>query len=160
LREERIKSLIKTWNSKAEQETDIFSKFVFLWFCFNAWLSYESNRDNDRDMINWLKNAYNHPALCVAFENIRNSGVIDELVNLSPIRGDLSQSRQDRRSNIEIRDNQDFQNIVEALYRIRCNLFHGRKDADDERDQKLVRACANILSDWTRELIKRWSQSL
>lgn len=153
-REERIKNLIKTWHHKASEEDYIFSKFIFLWFCFNAWLAYKSNESNDRCMINWLKRTNNYSDIRIAFENIKNPETIDELVKLSPIRRDESHPRQGQ--DIYISDKNDFDNIVEAIYRIRCNLFHGRKDADDKRDRQLVQACGNILSVWIGKLVEEW----
>jgi hypothetical protein len=38
-------------------ERDSVSRFVFLWFCFNAWLGYESDQDVDAEMLRWLKTA-------------------------------------------------------------------------------------------------------
>lgn len=148
--EERIKNLIKTWNSKAEQETDIFSKFVFLWFWLNAWLSFRPGQCTDRQMIDWLKND-NQSDLKRALERIKQSGGISELIELSPIRRDEFYPSQ--RTDICINGKDDTGNIIEAIYRIRCNLFHGRKDADDVRDQKLVEACGNIMTLWVGCLI-------
>jgi hypothetical protein len=53
--EQKIKNLVKVWYEKAKSETDEFSKFVFLWFCFNAWLAYRREEDHDRDMLELLK---------------------------------------------------------------------------------------------------------
>jgi hypothetical protein len=52
--EVEVRSLVKGWHQRARQEVDLVSKFVFLWFCFNAWLAHESEEDTDREMIKWL----------------------------------------------------------------------------------------------------------
>jgi hypothetical protein len=49
-----VRSLVKGWHTRARREGDHVSIFVFLWFCFNAWLAYESQEDTDRAMIDWL----------------------------------------------------------------------------------------------------------
>src|SRR2546421_11787514 len=55
--ESGIRNLVKSWYARSTREGDPVSKFVFLWFCFNARLSYESGEDRDRQMIDWLKAA-------------------------------------------------------------------------------------------------------
>ncbi|PIQ66913.1 MAG: hypothetical protein COV95_01615 [Candidatus Zambryskibacteria bacterium CG11_big_fil_rev_8_21_14_0_20_40_24] len=61
-----------------------------------------------------------------------------------------------QRQPISINDESDFENIVEAIYRIRCNLFHGGKDANDLRDQVLVQDAAMILRQWIGKLVGSW----
>lgn len=159
MEENNVKELIRVWFHKAQVETDIFSKFVFLWFCFNAWLAFKSNRETDGNMINWLKRNRSSD-LYIAYQSIIDSEAdstpIEELVNLSPIYGEVSHQRLARRADIRINDKNDFDNLIEAIYRIRCNLFHGRKDADLRRDQELVQACGNILEAWMQTLTAFW----
>jgi hypothetical protein len=58
LDEKGIQNLIKAWHGKASGEKDIFSKFMSLWICFNAWLTFRApNKESDRKMINWLKSS-------------------------------------------------------------------------------------------------------
>lgn len=54
MEEQEVRSLVKGWHQRARREADLTSKFVFLWFCFNAWLAHESDEDTDREMIKWL----------------------------------------------------------------------------------------------------------
>lgn len=54
MEELEVRSLVKGWHQRARRERDPTSRFVFLWFCFNAWLAYESEEDTDREMLNWL----------------------------------------------------------------------------------------------------------
>lgn len=42
---------------------------------------------------------------------------------------------------------------------VRCNLFHGRKRADDLRDQKLVAICSDILNKWVRSMVANWGRA-
>ena len=51
-----IKNLIKVWYEKGSNEQDIFSKFIFLWFCFNAWISHLSDEESDAGMMRELAN--------------------------------------------------------------------------------------------------------
>ena len=49
--EAEIRNLIRGWNQCARNESDLTVKFVFLWFCFNACLAFESEEDLDAEMI-------------------------------------------------------------------------------------------------------------
>jgi hypothetical protein len=138
LNETRIKALIKVWWEKGTRETDKFSRFLFFWICFNAWLAYCSNKITDRQMINWLKSSSaNRSDLSQTYQKLQTKKefktYLKSLSRLSPIydpRGIYDP--------VNVRDENDFPNVVEAIYRIRCNLFHGSKEAHVARDQNLV----------------------
>ena len=54
MHEEKIKNLIINWRQKSHNEGDQFASFVFIWFCFNAWLEHITNSDTDAGMIKEL----------------------------------------------------------------------------------------------------------
>ncbi len=153
-----VKNLIKVWYEKASHEQDPFSKFIFLWFCFNAWLSHCSGEDTDAEMLRRLIGRDTRMSdLTTAYDSLMQASPvvfrvhIQNLVLVSPIldvRG--------IRSAVVIRDEEDFANISLGIYRIRCNLFHGGKNANDSRDQKLVVIAANILGKWVGSLKDQW----
>jgi hypothetical protein len=43
--------------------------------------------------------------------------------------------------------------LVDGIYQVRCNLFHGGKRANDVRDRKLVTICGRILEKWVGNLV-------
>lgn len=151
--ERAIKGLVKGWYVRARRERDPVSQFVFLWFCFNGWLAYESGRDADRAMINWLKSSSRGTELRSAYVTARGStvfrGYLKTLASMSPI---TSPGRPDAK----IASADDFRGIVEGIYRVRCNLFHGAKSPNDIRDQKLVKLCAALLVKWVGNLVGGW----
>ncbi|MBE0448570.1 MAG: hypothetical protein IBX64_10820, partial [Actinobacteria bacterium] len=108
-----------------------------------------------REMLNWLRYGRDS-SLRNAFYSMRDRSGIDQIIALSPIRGDTTRRDERGREYIHISGNNDFENVLEAVYRIRCNLFHGKKEADDVRDQQLVDACGRILESWIGELIRDW----
>jgi len=59
-----------------------------------------------------------------------------------------------KKEKITIKDSNDWNNIVEALYWIRNNLFHGHKLPNNKRDQKLVEIGYNLLSGFNDYLIR------
>lgn len=156
--EQQVRDLVKGWHQRARAEGDLTSKFVFLWFCFNAWLACESNEDTDRDMIDWLKGgAAAGSQLRSAFDTAASAGTslfpgyLKELASLSPIRSTGRRQRE-----VPIQSPDDFSGIVDGIYQARCNLFHGGKQPRDPRDQKLVAVCARILEKWVGNLVGNW----
>lgn len=156
MEELEVRSLVKGWHQRARREADLISKFVFLWFCFNAWLAYESEEDTDREMIKWLASPRASVSqLRASFDLASRSdvfvGYLNALADLGPI---TSTGR--RRREVRIDSPSNFEGIVEGLYQVRCNLFHGGKRASDLRDEKLVMVCARILEKWVGNLVARW----
>jgi hypothetical protein len=156
MEEREIKNLVKVWHEKAKEERDIFTKFVFLWFCFNAWLAYQTNEDTDRGMVECLKRK--DPSVSdIVYEYDRAFGSgwfkerIQELKGLAPI-----DDPRGRRTLVNINDISNFDEICEAIYRIRCNLFHGGKTPSGDRDKKLVKVTGDILEKWVGNLVNSW----
>ena len=157
--EQRIKNLIIAWREKASGENNQFSKFLFLWICFNAWLSYTSGKDTDRAMINWLVNRDNKSSdLVDCFENrVRISNYFVENLQILAGNSPYKDSRG-KPPDIFVKDENDFENIVEAIYRIRCNLFHGGSEAHEEDIQKQVAISNNILNEWIATLVVNFNK--
>ena len=136
--ETKIKNLIKGWHEKSSREKDHFSKFLFLWICFNAWLDYRSGKAVDAQMINWLvAQSASTSDLVEKYENLKNKGTFRDALKALANKSPIENSRGNGKT-IKIRDENDFENIVRAIYMIRCNLFHGSKEAHESRDSKLV----------------------
>lgn len=160
MKEDRVKNLIRTWRERSHNEGDQFASFVFIWFCFNAWLEFLSSGRTDREMLEELKaKSINMNSFVEAYD-VASS---DEFFKRS-LRDLISKSTEEpirdvhgQRQPVSINDENDFANIVEAIYRIRCNLFHGGKDANDNRDQVLVQDAAMILRQWVGKLIAGWN---
>jgi hypothetical protein len=155
--ERKVRSLVKGWHAKARQEDSYVTKFVFLWFCFNARLTYESGLDTDRAMINWLTGRHVEASqLRAAFDQAMGSQVfmsyVQALADLSPV----GSNGRIPREPMHIDSLEDFAGITNCIYQVRCNLFHGSKHADDSRDEKLVRISACILESWISCLVAEW----
>jgi hypothetical protein len=155
--ERKVRSLVKGWHARAQQEDSQITRFVFLWFCFNARLAYESGLDVDRAMINWLNRRQAYASqLRAAFDQAMQSDAfisyVQALADLGPV---LSNGRRPREP-VRIDSLEDFAAITNCIYQVRCNLFHGSKRADDSRDQKLVAICAQILENWVGCLVADW----
>ena len=153
MNEQQIKTLIKVWREKARRENDHFLKFFLLWICFNAWLEYRSGEDIDAKMIGWLANQDKSSSdLVESYERCKNKAdfksYLKFLVDNSPFK-----DSRGKRPDITVRDEDDFENIVEAIYRIRCNLFHGGSPADQNEVQQQIAICTYILNEWIATLV-------
>lgn len=153
----QVRRLVIEWHQRSKRERDPTSKFIFLWFCFNAWLAFESEEDTDRQMINWIKGAVGaRSRLRSSFQAASASTTfqrhLDGLIALSPIEA------TGRRNNppARVTSREDFGAVVEAIYRIRCNLFHGGKRPGDVRDKKLITVASRILEKWIGNLVATW----
>jgi hypothetical protein len=154
--EHDVRSLVKGWHTRARREGDHVSIFVFLWFCFNAWLAYESEEDTDRAMIDWLTGGRAEASQVRAayYSAMRSEvfvGYVRALADKSPV---VSNGR--RRREVRIDSLEDFAGIVNGVYQVRCNLFHGTKRVGNSRDETLIRTCAGILEQWVGQLITDW----
>lgn len=153
--EQRIKKLITVWRNKAlGEEEDPFSKFLFLWICFNAWLAYTSGKDTDRAMINWLVNQDNKSSDLVNCFNNRMK-ISDNFVQNLQFFAENSPYKDSREKHpdIVVKDENDFENIVEAIYRIRCNLFHGGSEANETDIRRQIALSNAILNEWIAALV-------
>jgi hypothetical protein len=156
MEEQAVKDLVDKWyQSRGKNETDPFYRFLCLWICFNAWLDFRANQVNDRQMIDWLKQQDETTSeIILAYENMTKttSGAqsLQNLATASPIR-DPKGGRPDI-----LVDPNDRESVIEGIYRIRCNLFHGGKSSSDLRDEKLVNYADAVLNKWLSELLAVW----
>lgn len=147
----QIKNIIKVWYGKARREDDKFLKFFLLWICFNAWLEHSSGEDRDYKMIDWLINKETSSDLKESYELCIKDKEFKEHLKFLAYNSPYKDSRG-KRSDIEIKDENDFKNIVRAIYRIRCNLFHGGTQAQQEIAKKQIAISTNILNKWIATL--------
>ena len=160
---------------KASEE-DYFSKFVFEYLAFIAFLSKKKFTDerNDRQVIQKLKQdndtktAYlrqiqNSEELQKAWESIKSEfdripfrhSTNNTRWNCSHL-SNKPHNREDERLKGEgvIHSLEDWENMVEFLYLVRNNLFHGQKDAEDERDKFAVEFGYKTLRELVELLLK------
>jgi hypothetical protein len=154
--ENKARSLVDGWHARALHEDEDITRFVFLWFCFNAWLAHESNEDSDGAMIRWLARqrvevSQLRASFALAMRSRDLVSHVQELKDLSPVSSNGRTRRQFR-----INSQEDFPNIIWCIYQVRCNLFHGTKRAEDSRDQELIKICAKILETWVACLVSGW----
>ena len=147
-----IISKIKSWRNVANDYEDYFIKFALEYFVFNALLriTYFPNRDGviDRDLIDRLK----QDSECKNYILKNRKEWINEFkkeLDRKPLKN------LTRIENLRLESLEDLDNLVEGVYWIRNNLFHGYKFPGDERDQHLVKIGYHLLSRFNDYMLKK-----
>lgn len=130
-------------------------KFISLWIAFNGWMKGKFGEDKrDCDLINKVKSLKDFKD---AFEDLKREDCCfkDNLNELK--RYSIVNMRYINNTNRERRYNGTFESLIEAIYQIRCNLFHGRKDIEeDKKDFKLVCLAYDILLPLFQKYIEKY----
>jgi hypothetical protein len=134
-----FKKLIRNWHEKATTE-DYFSKFVFEYLAFAAILRKYSNVESksDRDAIEWLKK--NKEIKEKYLERIGKEVDLTKLIDYLRV-----EPVENNDKKVKIEGDEDWPNMVEFVYSVRNNLFHGSKDPEDARDKFLVEYAYELL---------------
>jgi hypothetical protein len=136
--------LIKQWFERAQKEEEYFTKFIFLYISFIAFLTQRYNGRNDRGKIESLKKELEarefYLKLLAKEEGLRKLLIelIGELNRKPIVNVTRGPDQWWQGTDGELRDEKDWENLVEYWYRVRNNLFHGHKAPGFERDRKLV----------------------
>jgi hypothetical protein len=133
--------LIKQWFEKSlSPENDIFTTFIFLYFSFIAYLRQEVQGTNDYARICSLKRlqGVRDYYLHLVQDDGNLETIIKELISELGKRSLVNVTDRGTGTNFVIRDEEDWENLVEYWYRIRNNLFHARKGPEIERDKRLI----------------------
>jgi hypothetical protein len=138
-----LKTIIASHLNQAAGTTSIDSKFIFLWRAFNVYGTYFSKENSDQKMIDWMKKKslfnrfFLNSYLSRDFQNC-----CAHLKALSPIHD----MRPNPKPSLVIQNSASPSEILDAIYRIRCNLTHGSKIMENARDRELVSISFEILS--------------
>ncbi|MGD9130138.1 MAG: hypothetical protein PVH73_01025 [Candidatus Bathyarchaeota archaeon] len=143
------------WYNRSQKEKTrkftMFDQFISLWLSFNAWGTYKSREDQDYQMLRWIKTNTGLP-------EIHNRLMNDDAEYQQRVRRlseytvlDMRPGHQDESKSIE--NTNSFDELLDIIYQIRCNLFHGQKSEIDPNDRELVDLAFHILSKIFRPVI-------
>lgn len=123
---------------------DMGDKFISLWIAFNAWAKNKfGETKSDSDLI---KETINFTEMKDVFRNLKKDDEFQQLL-LVLQNYSIADMRYPEEKSKKIKYDGSFKSLVESLYRIRCNLFHGRKNLEANKDdENLVRLAYKILS--------------
>ena len=153
------KDLINQWFYRAIAESDPFTRYIFIYLSFIAFLSQEGTQTSDRGRINRVKEVIEAKEYYLRL--VRNKGNLrDILSNLveelkrQPIRNSTRNNDTHWSGADGVLDGtEDWENLVEFWYRVRNNLFHGHKAPEFERDIRLVNYAYLTLQPFMRNFI-------
>jgi hypothetical protein len=108
-----------------------------------------SGEDSDKRKLDWIKE--NSDGIRMAWdEYVKDPTLINALNKL----GRIEDLRPSKNGNyIFIEKIPSFPNIIDVLYQIRCNFFHGGKSPNQSRDREFVEIGCKILRMWMQILV-------
>lgn len=135
------------WLDRAKRHDKIVDegdKFISLWIAFNGWMKRTFGEGkSDRKLIESVKRFQKIRSIFDTLK-IDNEQFVKSLEELS--KHSIADMRFFKNDNKVTRYDGSFESLIEAIYKIRCNLFHGRKDPDEDRkDYELVCLSYKIL---------------
>ena len=148
-------TFIRKWferSERAEVPIDDADRFISLWIAFNAWLKKEFGENTpDKKMIEGAKG---NTALKEIFRKLSASDR-DFTTNMSKLTGYIVIDMRDpSNKQREKRCTGDYESFLDTIYQIRCNLFHGRKNFEEnKKDQELVTLALKLLRPLFKEFI-------
>jgi len=149
----REKLIIDWFKRSQKQRTKnfgIFDQFISLWFAFNSWGTFVTKSDADWLMIRKLKT---DRALLSSFGSLLSNedfrADVERLAEYSVL--DMRPGHEHEQINIS--NPEDFGQVLDTIYKIRCNLFHGQKSEINPHDRELVTLSFRILSDVFKPII-------
>lgn len=132
------------WFKRAQKNDDPFGKFDDLFkslngmYALNSCIDYENGKMarfcfNNIDIFKKF-NAFDSEQI-----KIINDKPIINLKNNKPCLGLHKKIKEENMCS-----------LFDLFYVVRCNLFHGSKSPDDQRDEQIVEACALLLEGFLR----------
>ena len=152
--EQEVSAIVAEWYALATQggvpDTSYF-RFLALWVAFNGLYSLKfpdarTEIAHVRSFGNWSKAKEAHSdALSLeqseyrgALGVLREQGIFNFLTNKVEC----------------FEDEKDLGQVIELVYRVRCNLFHGRKVPSNLRDRRVVEAARVIVAELMSRLVE------
>lgn len=141
---DETRTLISWWMIKAKRETDPFIKFFILYMCLDAWITAGSMSDSDAKKLQWLKESENPlkeywpatPHIKVPLQGLIKIGSVEDM-------------RPNHRGEHKyLNESSSFGDVIDFIYQIRCNLFHGGKSYINKNDKTLSHLSAKIVENW------------
>lgn len=154
-----LRQVLVTWKKRSDDEEDPYLRFFILYMIFNGWLSAEAQLNGftgtqDRAKLNWLKTS--DSKLVSYWANFSlDPDLSNELLELKFVRNSRTGNYEEEFYLKKLKDLNNFNKIVEFVYQVRNNLFHGTKPYYLEgRNYQLVKSCSEILNIWIDFVLK------
>lgn len=149
-------TLMASWKRRSDREHDPYLKFFILYMCFDAWLTSSSGEDSDNQRLGWLKNSNAEIKPYWSGLSVGNESA-QALLRV----GSVEDMRPRQRGSYKYLNSADnFDQILDFLHQIRCNLFHGGKSPNNVNDRILVSSGAAILDIWVEFILLEHARHL
>ena len=148
---------IPEWLKRAdrqEETVDDCDRFISLWIAFNGWMKSEYGENkNDRYLI---QSVIGNAEIKSVFEELKIKSVSFQkslqrlnCCRIIDMRDEFNKGRYKEYDG-------SFDSLMQAIYQIRCNLFHGRKNVDgNKKDFELIQLALRILKSLFQEYLKK-----
>ena len=121
------------WLSRAQrghEYIDDGDRFISLWIAFNGWVKGKfGEAEKDSTLVNRVKKSDDIRQIFEALE--KDDPDFAELLQQLRTYTVADMRWPDDKSKTK-RYNGTFDSLMDVLYKVRCNLFHGRKDIEDK----------------------------
>ena len=148
------KIFTEKWLQRAERGKEYIDdgdRFISLWIAFNGWMKGKFGEAvKDLTLVKRVKKSGEVQQI---FENMKNDKKFTELLQQLSTYTVIDMRYPNDNSRLKKYDG-NLDSLMGVLYRVRCNLFHGRKDVEeDQKDFELVRLSYQILLPLLRKLL-------
>ncbi len=146
----------KKWIERAERNGTMLDKadrFIALWIAFNGWMRGKyGEAKSDKKLIAKVKECEN---IKITFDQlqIEDHSFSDHLAELSEFT--IVNMKYIDDPSRETKYDGTFSSLLDTIYQIRCNLFHGRKRTKDE-DYQLICLAHDILSPLFKKYLQQY----
>jgi hypothetical protein len=151
----------RDWYVSSLEHQDPTDKFLSIWIAFNIMY----NLYNALNGYKYKDEYDDHSKAIYIKELLDSESIMSQIINLPKLIELLNQydiSRTTKKETIMYNMNlqekykeknykEAFENLLECLYKIRCNLFHGVKGRDDFRQKRLLTRCYGVLQVLVKE---------
>ena len=118
-------------SEKVDRPIDKGDNFIDLWISFNGWMKLkfgESLRDDE--LINKICQIKEFE---ISFNELKKDQFFTQ--NLLRLKGyTVKDMRYPGDENRRKEYSESFESLIRTIYQIRCNLFHGRKDVEESKN--------------------------
>lgn len=141
--------LIATWFDRAQ--LDYCDLYMRLFVAYNAWFRYVTSQTTDRAAINALKKRF------VIWDDYQRGRCLEALrAKMEPI---VTTTSHDHSLGVVVHHAEDWQNLIEFWYQVRCHLFHGSHLFSERQQMVWARLAYESLNIFMAEVVERMRQS-
>ena len=143
----------------SKKDLPIFIRFFLLYASFNSRIARESGKIYDYEMIKWVKlqRSLYRRKFIELLENDDFKSWLSQLTNVRVVNVREIKKREnalragkqynyDKPTYHQLIDINDFNTMIDIIYQVRCNLFHGAKSIENRMELGLIELCYNILN--------------